>query len=252
MSLYSNIEINRQQHQWGRAYVVNGVSESPLVLPSVTTILKLIKLPKYEILKAKLGEEKYNEILANAAERGNVMHRMMELFLLEWAREKNVERSLKKAQIYAIEEGRLDYGKNLRFVKKGRDLFWNFYYENFWEEISEVVDNEAFLYTTFRGGWAGACDFTFRNHKKELIVDDFKSSTSAKEEEDIIAYKLQIVAYMFMCAQKYNEVPKMGRIRISNEATDSIQTFIVKDYEMKPYLRKFIELRKEFGIIHNI
>jgi len=248
----SNIEITRKAYPWGRAYIVEGASKAPLILPSVTTVLKLLKNEKYEMLRKQFGDKRWDKILHDAAERGNVMHRMLELFLLEWAKEKNVDRSLKKAQIFAIEESRRDEGKFSKYVDKGRDLFWNFYHDNFWENILEVVDNEAFLYTTFKGGWAGACDFVYRDLEHNLIVEDFKSSTSPKDEEDILSYKLQIAAYMFMCAEKYNEVPKVGKIRIANEQTSDIQTFEVHDYELKDYLSQFIDLCKKFREINNI
>ena len=250
--LSSDIQINRQAFPWGRAYVVEGAGEAPSILPSVTTILKLVKNEKYEKLREQFGEDRWNKILHDAAERGTVMHRMLELFLLEWAKEKDVDRSLKKAQIFAIEESRRDDGKYAKYVNKGRDLFWNFYHTNFWENIEEVVDNEAFLYTTFKGGWAGACDFVYRDKEYNLIVDDFKSSTSPKDEDDILSYKLQISAYMFMCAEKYGEVPKQGRITIANEQTSDIQTFIVHDYELKDYLGQFIDFAKKFREIHGI
>ena len=252
MNTSSNIEIIREAYPWGRAYIVKGVSDTPLILPSVTTILKLVKIDKYEKLQKQFTKERWDKILSDAADRGNVLHRMLELFLLEWAKEKDVERSLKKAQIYAIEASREDGGINAKAVEKGRNLFWNFYHDKFWEAIDEVVDNEAFLYTTFQGGWAGATDFVFRDYDKRLIVDDFKSASAPKDEDDILAYKLQITAYMFMCAEKYKEVPKMGRIRISNEQTNDLQTFIVHDYEMKEYLKKFLDLLKEFRKINNL
>jgi len=250
--LSSDIEIRREAFPWGRAYIIEGANEAPLILPSVTTVLKLLKNEKYEKLREQFGDKKWDKILHDAAERGTVMHRMLELFLLEWAKEKDVERSLKKAQIFAIEESRRDEGIYAKYVNKGRDLFWNFYHDKFWENILEVVDNEAFLYTTFKGGWAGACDFVFRDLEYNLIVDDFKSSTSPKDEEDILSYKLQISAYMFMCAEKYKEVPKVGRIRIANEQTSTIQTFEVHDYELKDYLNQFIDLAKKFREIHSI
>lgn len=250
--LYSEVNISRQAFPWGRAYVIEGADQAPLILPSVTTVLKLVKNEKYEKLREQFGEDRWNKILHDAAERGTVMHRMLELFLLEWAKEKDVERSLKKAQIFAVEESRRDGGINAKYVNKGRDLFWNFYHDKFWENIQEVVDNEAFLYTTFKGGWAGACDFVYRDMDYNLIVDDFKSSTSLKDEEDILSYKLQIAAYMFMCAEKYGEVPKMGRIRIANEQTSHIQTFTVHDYELKEYLGQFIDLANKFREIHGI
>ena len=205
----SNIEITRKAYPWGRAYIVEGASEAPLILPSVTTVLKLLKNEKYEMLRKQFGDKRWDKILHDAA-------------------------------------------KFTKYVDKGRDLFWNFYHDKFWENILEVVDNEAFLYTTFKGGWAGACDFVYRDLEHNLIVEDFKSSTSLKDEEDILSYKLQIAAYMFMCAEKYNEVPKVGKIRIANEQTSDIQTFEVHDYELKDYLSQFIDLCEKFREINNI
>jgi hypothetical protein len=252
MNSSSNINITRQAYPWGRAYIIEGADEAPLILPSVTTILKLVENKKYEKLRKEFGEKRWEKILHDAAERGTVMHTMLELFLLEWAKEKDVDRSLKKAQIFAIEESRKENGKYLKYVEKGRNLFWNFYHAKFWENISEVVDNEAFLYTTFKGGWAGACDFVYRDLEMNLIVDDFKSSTSPKDEEDILNYKLQIAAYMFMCAEKYGEVPKVGKIRIANEQTSDLQIFEVHDYQLKEYLSQFIELAQKFRKMHSI
>lgn len=239
----SNIE--RKAYPWGRAYVVQHEGEE-LVFPSVTTVLKLLENKKYERLKEEFGEDKWNKILANAADRGTIMHRMLELFLLEWDKSRDVEKALKTAQEYAIEEANVSDPARLKIVNKARSLFWNFYHDRFWESISEIVDNEVFLWTRFKGGWAGASDFVFRNLESRLVVDDFKSSTSEKEEEDILGYKLQIAAYMFMCAEKYNEVPAMGRIRVSNENSDQIQTFIVHDYELKEYLKIFLQLLEKF------
>jgi hypothetical protein len=79
----SNIEITRKAYPWGRAYIVEGASEAPLILPSVTTVLKLLKNEKYEMLRKQFGDKRWDKILHDAAERGNVMHRMLELFLLE-------------------------------------------------------------------------------------------------------------------------------------------------------------------------
>ena len=57
---------------------------------------------------------------------------------------------------------------------------------------------------------------------------------------------------MFMCAEKYGEVPKKGIIRIANENDDELQTFIVHDYELKHHLSQFIELVQEFRKINNL
>lgn len=243
------INIERRAYPWGRAYVVQQNGEE-LIFPSVTTILKLLENEKYVRLRQEFGEEKWDKIMANAAERGTIMHRMLELFLLEWDKSRDVEKALKTAQEYAIEEANNSDAARLKIVNRARNLFWNFYHDRFWESISEIVDNEVFLWTQFKGGWAGASDFVFRNLEKRLVVDDFKSSTSEKEEDDILGYKLQISAYMFMCAEKYQEIPAMGRIRVSNENSDQIQTFIVHDYELKEYLKIFLDLLEKFRASH--
>ena len=243
------INIERRAYPWGRAYVVQQNGEE-LIFPSVTTILKLLENEKYVRLRQEFGEEKWDKIMANAAERGTIMHRMLELFLLEWDKSRDVEKALKTAQEYAIEEANNSDAARLKIVNRARNLFWNFYHDRFWESISEIVDNEVFLWTQFKGGWAGASDFVFRNLEKRLVVDDFKSSTSEKEEDDILGYKLQIAAYMFMCAEKYQEIPAMGRIRVSNENSDQIQTFIVHDYELKEYLKIFLDLLEKFRASH--
>jgi hypothetical protein len=252
MILSSRPTIERKAYPWGRAYIVTGATEEPLILPSVTTILSLVVVQKYIDMREELGEEKYQKVLSDAAFRGTIMHNMLEIFILEWARSKNVDRALKKAQIYAIDESRKGDGINSKLVEKGRKLFFNFYHDKFWERISEVVENEIFLYTTFKGGWAGASDFVYRDLEFNLIVEDFKSAAFAKTIEEIKAYYLQIASYMFMCAEKYGEVPKKGVIRISNENEDELQTFILHDYDLKDYLSEFIKLAQEFKKIHNL
>jgi hypothetical protein len=234
---------------YGRAYKIN---DGEFLLPSVTSILKLIKVEKYEELKKDFTEEGWIKLLNDSSERGNIMHRMLEIFLIEWNKEKDIERALKKAQIFAIEESRKDDEKYSKAVERGRKLFWNFYHNKFWENISEILDNEVFLFTTFKGGWAGTTDFVYINKEGDIIVEDFKSSTFSKGEEEILAYKLQISAYMFMCTEKYGRIPKMGKISIANEKEDELQFFIVHDWEMKDYLRKFLELLEKFKKMYNI
>jgi hypothetical protein len=253
----NSYDIRREPYPWGRAYIVEGLEKDPIILPSVTTVLQLVVNEKYEKLREKFGEKRWKKIMSDAAERGNILHQMLETFLLEWEKNGDIEKSLNRAQIFALDEirnGKEGYTSNQykKIVERGRSLFWNFYHNKFWEEISEVLHNEIFLFTTFKGGWAGTADFVYMDKDNNLIVEDFKSSTSPKEEEDIFSYKLQIAAYMFMCAEKYGYVPKKGKIKVANEAIDDIQTFIVHDYEIKKYLGKFIELLEKFKKINNI
>ena len=242
--------IEREQQSWGRAYVIKG-EDKLLKLPSVTTVLKLLKNPKLEALTKKLGPQRMELVLENASYRGTVMHSMLEIFLLEWDKQSPIDSCLRRAQEFAFQKN-LDEPDKKKLITIGKNLFWNFYYIEFWKEIKSVVENEIFLWTEFKGGWAGACDFLFTDHNDDLITIDFKSSSDLKEEDDILNYKLQVSAYMFMAAEKYGKIPKRGEIWIANERTSDIQKFIVHDYEFKTYLKQFITLLGEFQLLYKL
>lgn len=245
------LEIVRESYPWGRAYVVSKHDGTKLVFPSVTTVLKLITEPKFKSLREKFGEAKWQKILDDASFRGTVMHSMLENFLLEYAESKSVDKSLQIAQDIAKEEESNSPDK-LSLIKRGRDLFWNFYHEEFWGNIKKVLHNELFLWTDFRGGWAGATDFIYLDLDDLTVVIDFKSSSSPKDEEDILSYKCQISAYMFAYAERYGVIPDRGEIWIANEKDSKLQRFIVTKDEFKIYLRKFLELLSEFREINGI
>lgn len=245
------ISIIREAASWGRCYVIYKNGNKDLVLPSVTTILKLLTEPKFAPLKQEFGEERWQKILDSASYRGTIMHSMLEHFLLEYALSRSVDKSLLIAQKIASEEEKKD-PSNSKLVKKGRDLFWNFYHDEFWANIKEVLHNELFLWTDFRGGWAGATDFVFLDFDDLIVVIDFKSSTSKKDEDDIISYKCQISAYMFAYAERYGVIPDRGEIWIANENDSDIQKFIVTKNEFKTYLKKFLGLLSQFQEINGI
>lgn len=244
-------EIVRESYPWGRAYAVTKTDGSKLVFPSVTTILKLITEPKFKPLREKFGEARWQKILDDASFRGTVMHNMLENFLLEYAESRSIDKSLKTAQDTAREE-EINSPDKLPLIKRGRDLFWNFYHEEFWENIKVVLHNELFLWSDFKGGWAGATDFIFEDYLGDHVVIDFKSSSSPKDEDDILSYKMQIAAYMFAYAERYGVIPNRGEIWIANEKKTDLQRFIVTKDEFKIYLKQFIQLRKEFQEIYGI
>jgi len=238
------IQIVRKEQKWGRSYIVTNGEEN-YILPSVTTVLKLLTGPKWEPIRKEMGEVKWDTLLDNASYRGTVMHSMLEAFLIKYSEDYNEEEALLSAQLKAKSILDEDPSRAPQ-VKIGRDLFWNFYHEEFWKSIKRVVHNEIFLWTTFKGGWAGACDFIYEDWNEDHVVIDFKSSSTIKIEEDIESYFCQIAAYMFMYAERYGIMPARGEIWISNVEDDTIQKFIVNGNELKPHLRKFISLLQEF------
>jgi hypothetical protein len=122
-----NTTIERKSYVWGRAYeVIKNGHPTKMVFPSVTTVLKLITEPKFKPLREKFGEVRWQKILDDASYRGTVMHSMLENFLLEFSSSRSIEKCLQIAQNTAkdIEN---DEPHNSLLIKRGRDLFWNFY-----------------------------------------------------------------------------------------------------------------------------
>lgn len=235
--------IERDDHyKWGRAYVVKFPTET-FYLPSVTTVLKLLEPGKFDHLEEKFGKEKWDKILKDAGDRGTIMHRMLEVFLLEYDASKNLERGVEKALKVPEEEFSFIDPK---VIKKGRDLFWNFYHDGFWKDIKKCVGNEIFLWTLFKGGWAGTTDFIFETHSGSLVMQDFKSSTFIKDIDDILGYKCQISCYMYKYLDRFGTLPERGEILISNEKDEKIQRIIVKKNETPHYLKIFLECLKKF------
>jgi hypothetical protein len=241
--------IERDDHYtWGRAYVVK-FPDRTHYLPSVTTVLKVLDPHKFTHLEEKFGKERWDKILKDAGDRGTVMHRMLEVFLLEYDVSRNVEKSLELA--LAVPDTEYSF-LDAKVIKRGRGLFWNFYHERFWERIKKCVGNELFLWTLFKGGWAGTTDFVFETLDGAIVMQDFKSSTSIKDEDDILGYKCQISCYMYKYFDRFGVLPQRGEILISNEEDEKIQKIIVEKEETPEYLKIFLECLKKFQNTHGI
>lgn len=231
---------------FGRAYKITRDSNSCYV-PSVTTVLKLNHDPFLEKLEAELGPEKYLKIQRRGGERGTVMHRWLEIFLNHYQETKDPEFSLLETQKYIADTDEFnDMSEVKRALKIGKSLFYNFYTDEFYKNIRTVLHNEIFLYTFFRGGWAGAADFIYEDTNGNLVVQDFKSSSIMKDTSKLDNYKMQISCYMFKYAEMFGRIPDRGEIVISNESNMNLQRVYVPQSEMKIHLRKFLSLLKEF------
>ena len=141
-------------------------------LPSVTTILsatqpqdKLESLAKW---KAKVGEVEADRIKNTAANRGTIMHSILEGYILE------------KEVLDMTEAGVQAHSMAKTIIDKGLpDL------EEIWG--SEVV-------VSYPGLYAGATDLVGVYMGRDSIID-FKQSNKPKRIEWITDYKLQMVAY---------------------------------------------------------
>lgn len=242
---------------FGRCYKVIKDS-STYYLPSVTTILKMKPTPKYDAIRAELGEEKYKLAMQRAADRGTVMHKWLEEFLDYYGKHKNDVDAFRHTQQYISTTTEFDTlaTEKARAMKIGRDLFYNFYHNKFWvntSPIKNVLHNEVFMHSLFKGGWAGASDFVYEDFDGNHVIADFKSSRIKKDPDEIDSYRMQIACYMFMYSEMYGVIPSRGEILIANESDNDIQKVVVPlnddaehGYGMKYWLKEFLHYKELF------
>jgi len=187
-------------------------------LPSVTTILQATQSEeKKESLakwKQKVGENKADEIRDSAAERGTIMHRIIEGHLL----------GRNHADLS-------DLGQNAgTMAQKIID-------EGLEGRMDEIWGSEITIY--YPGLFAGATDLAGIYEGRESIID-FKQSNKLKRKEWIEDYFIQLAAYALGHNYVYNTSIQSGTILMCTK--DNIfQRFDITGEEFKKYTYKWLE-----------
>ena len=187
-------------------------------LPSVTTILSATQSEeKKESLakwKQKVGENKADEIRDSAAERGTIMHRIIEGHLLG---QRHADLS--------------DLGQNAgTMAQKIID-------EGLEGRMDEIWGSEITIY--YPGLFAGATDLAGIYEGRESIID-FKQSNKLKRKEWIEDYFIQLAAYALGHNYVYNTAIQSGTILMCTK--DNIfQRFDIQGEEFKKYTYKWLE-----------
>jgi genome maintenance exonuclease 1 len=187
-------------------------------LPSVTTILSATQSEeKKESLakwKQKVGENKADEIRDSAAERGTIMHRIIEGHLLG---QRHADLS--------------DLGQNAgtmaqKIINEGLE-----------GRMDEIWGSEITIY--YPGLFAGATDLAGIYEGRESIID-FKQSNKLKRKEWIEDYFIQLAAYALGHNYVYNTSIQSGTILMCTK--DNIfQRFDITGEEFKKYTYKWLE-----------
>lgn len=233
--------IIRHSSDFGRLYQIE-----KQVFPSVTTVLSLYQNEGLNKFRSEVGEEFFSKLGRTAANRGSVMHKYLENYLIALKDGKTSDESLTYTQENTPNDPELN-GLDLKAWKTGKQLFYNFWYDGVLNNIKTVLENELYLWastTEFKveGGYAGTTDFIFLDINDNLILADFKSSKKAKDKKDIVTYYLQIAAYMFAYYQRQGKFPNQGQIWISNELTNEIQKVIIPKDKWKDLFKMFLNL----------
>jgi len=187
-------------------------------LPSVTTILsqtqpeeKKAKLAEWQ---QKVGKDKADSIRDQAAERGTIMHRILEGYLTG-------QRHLDLT----------DLGQQAGVMAK-----------NIWETdlrdgMDEVWGTEVTVY--YPGVYAGATDLV-GVYNGTQIIGDFKQTNKPKRKEWIGDYFIQLAAYAMAHNYVYRTSIQSGLILMCSK-DNVFQRFFVNPEEFKKYTFEWLK-----------
>ena len=191
-----------------RTYSVNGVN-----LPSVTTILQATqteeKRQSLERWKQRVGDQAAENIKNTAANRGSIMHHILESYLLD-QRHADLSDLGQQAGVMA----QTIYDECLRGC------------------MDEIWGTEITLY--YPGLYAGACDLAGVYEGKQAILD-FKQSNTRKKREWITDYFLQLAAYATAHNQIYGTAINSGVVLMCTK-DNVFQKFTVSGTEFQKYM----------------
>jgi len=220
----------------GRHYEIEGVGR----FPSVTNILGKTSDKSFLIeWKKRIGEKEAKRISTYSASRGTVMHKLLELHLL------NPEVIVDDAWV-DLQLQSMKYKEDAK--EGGRALFNKFmnYTDSYTGRIKESLANEVFLWSEKGGGYAGTVDNVSIMHDGSVKIIDFKSSNKPKRDAWINDYFLQVSAYAIAYWERYNIAPTGGEIWIANEIDEEPQNFTMTLNDIKHYFKEFKERLNQY------
>lgn len=225
----------------GRAYALIREKEKPLFLPSVTSILSLKSSAYLAELEEKIGKEQLKYISERAAKRGTAMHLFLENYMICMAKKGDpdscllyTQRKSTDALLHEMDKDRVD---------TGRALFYNIYHSGIFDKIKKVIFTEKFLHSE-KVLFAGTTDFGFLDTDDYIVITDYKSASSPRDEETLDKYKTQVAAYAIAFEEMYKKPVHRGEVWVSH--ADGLQIVKVMGEEMEQKKKEFTELCESY------
>lgn len=227
----------------GKRYYVIGDHK----YPSVTNILgSMTDSSGLDEWRKNIGEEKADQISKFSANRGTIMHQMIEYYL-------GSNCLTKKEKLLEAQNKIINFVKDEGFSEEelvvGRKLFYSFYNNGLFNKIKKVISIEETLYSPQMGGYAGRVDNIYENFLTHLLILDFKTSRKKKKKEWIKNYLMQISAYFLAYWEMHGIKPTGGEIWIAVE-DDEPQIFEVTWEDIKVYGKEFLSLVKKYHTLN--
>lgn len=230
----------------GRVYLLEEDGEQKF-LPSVTTILSYKASSYLADLEKAIGKEELERIGNRAALRGTAMHKFLENYLICLKKKGDSDSCLLYTQRKSTDSLLHDMEKER--VDVGRSLFYNVYHSGILDRIKKVIFTEQFLYST-ANLFAGTSDFGYLDTKNQIVVTDFKSASTPRNEDIVSKYKCQAAAYAIAFEEMYEKPVQRGEIWISYP--DGLQIEEVAGEEMEKYKQEFKDLCVTFHSMWDI
>ena len=183
-------------------------------LPSVTTILGATKDQQFlKDWKAKVGEQRAEEIKNHSSRRGTAMHKFLESHIqgVGYDDLTGIGQEAKPMAQKIIEVGLTP--------------------------VEEVYGSEVTLH--YPGLYAGSTDLVCNHNGMDTIID-FKQANRPKREEWIEDYFLQIAAYAMAHDYVYGSKIRQGVIMICTPDL-YYQEFKIQDAELRSWKHKFLK-----------
>ena len=216
---YNYLNVSRSEAHGSRTYDVNGIR-----LPSVTTILSRTKDQTFlKEWKAKVGEQKAEEIKNLSSNRGTSMHKYIENYILNKGYEDltNLGQQAKSMAQKVIEVGLLP--------------------------ISGYYGSEVTLH--YPGLYAGSTDLVGVHNDMDTIID-FKQSNRPKRQEWVEDYFMQIAAYAMAHDYVHGSNIRQGVIMICTPDL-YYQEFKFQDAELRKWKHKFLKRLDQYYDMKN-
>ena len=205
---YIYVRGSRHTDHGSRVYDIAGER-----LPSVTTILSRTKdQRKLDEWKAKVGEQRAEEIKNLSSRRGTAMHKFIESYLLQQGYEDLTEVGLEARPMAnkVIEIGLAP--------------------------VEEWYGTEVTLF--YPGLYAGATDLVCKHNGLDSIVD-FKQANKPKRKEWIEDYYMQIAAYAMAHDHVHGSQIRQGIIMMCTPDL-YYQEFKISDEELRHWKHRFL------------
>lgn len=250
------MNIDKSKIKWTRGWKNLPEAWFQIKTPGVTSIIsEMVPDPEYEEWVRKVGQEKVDEIMQNAAFRGTAMHFFfLENFIVTLSKTKDPSEALRVTQ--SISPDLLfKEGVPENKINEGRDLFYKFYYSEFASNYINLVKAELGIYspTLF---YRGLADVVYMDRVFGISVTDFKTSNGFIKKGSVkeLKYKYQLGAYANALDEMYKEKNvrvKKASILCVNTKTENLQEVICQGKELEQFKEEFKTLVKEWHMKHN-